>query len=341
MVMREAVRLHGAPEVIVSDRDVRFTATFWKQFWESLGAKLGLSTAYHPETDGQTERENRTAAQVIRSMINTEQNDWDIHLPMVELAVNSAVQASSGVSPFKMNYGREAALPIDTQLQTSIATEANPAAAALVKRMQEVWKEASKRLVAAKERQKKVADKKRRESEFKVGDKVLLSTENIRMIGAAELKRSVKFSAKFIGPFRIVAVINANAYKLELPEKFSMHPTVNVSRLRRFVDGAEQFPDREVENWRPTGQKVRDANGEIEFEVEKIIAQRGTRGRRQYLIKWKGYPVYESTWEPVAALENAQQALRRFHKTVEEKEDALTGIFKVVESEAGQQSVKV
>jgi Chromo (CHRromatin Organisation MOdifier) domain len=273
--------------------------------------------------------------------VNAEQSDWDVHLPMVELAVNSAVQASSGVSPFKMNYGREAALPMDVQLQTRIATEANPAAAELVGRMRQVWKEAGKKLEAAKVRQKRTADKKRSESEFKVGDKVLLSTENIRMIGAAELRRAVKFSAKFIGPFRIVAVVNANAYKLELPEKFSMHSTVNVSRLRRFVDGAAKFPDREVEDWRPTGEKVRDANGEMEFEVEKIIAQRGVRGKRQYLVKWKGYPVYESTWEPVEALENAQKVLRRFHKQVDATEEELTGIFKEVESEAGGNPVKV
>jgi hypothetical protein len=274
-------------------------------------------------------------------MVNEEHDDWDVHLPMVELAVNSAVQASSGVSPFKMTYGREAALPLDVQLGTEVATAPNPTALKLVTRMQKVWKEATTKLEAAKSRQKKNADRKRSEEEFKVGDKVLLSTEHIKLVGAKELQRSVKFGAKFIGPFPIEKVVNANAYKLTLPPKFGMHSTVNISQLRRFVDGQQRFPDREVEDWRPDGIKVvRDANGQLEFEVEKVLAQRGTERRRQYLVKWKGYPLYEATWEAAESLGNAKAKLKQFLDSVgkgeEERLQQLTCIFKGVESETGE-----
>jgi len=341
LVEREVVRLHGIPDMIVTDRDVRFTASFWKQFWEVWGTRLGMSTAYHPQTDGLTERGNRTAAQVIRTMIDTTQKDWDLTLPMVELAINSAVHASTGVSPFMMNYGREATLPVDVQLRTRVAAATNPAAGEMAAKMKRIWDGTVRKMDAAKSRQKEAADKKRSEAAFAVGDKVLLSTANVRMVGAKELKRSVKFSAKFIGPFNVIAVINPNAYKLELPDNFKMHPTVNISHLRRYVDGAAQFPDREVENWRPSGEKVRDANGELEYEVEKIMAQRGPQGRREYFIKWKGYPIYESTWEEEEALQNAQQILRRFRNELAERQEELTGIFNGLESEAVLKPAKV
>src|SRR5256885_2430128 len=128
--------------------------------------------------------------------------------------MNSAVQASTGVSPFMMNYGREAPLPIDVKLGTGLAVTKNPAVEELQRRMRKVWSEATKRLEAAKERQKKTADKRRRQEEFKVGDMVWLSTENIKVVEASELKRSVKFASKFMGPFPVEQVLNRNAYRL-------------------------------------------------------------------------------------------------------------------------------
>ncbi len=86
---------------------------------------------------------------------------------------------------------------------------------------------------------------------------------------------------------------------------------------------------------------MRDANGELEYEVEKVMAQRGPRGRREYFIKWKGYPIYESTWEEEDALKNAQQALRRFQREAERRQEELAGIFKGSESETVAKPAKV
>ena len=177
-----------------------------------------------------------------------------------------------------------------------------------------------------------------------MGDKVLLATEHIRMVGAKELKRSVKFAARFIGPFTVSQVVNPNAYRLELPDSFGIHPTVNISRLKKFVDGSHQFPSREVEEWRPTGEKVRDANGELEFEVDRILAQRGVGKKQQFLIKWKGYPLWEATWEKGENLENSKQKLKEFRQRVELAEsggaEQLTAIFKGVESVTVQKNVQ-
>ena len=147
-------------------------------------------------------------AQFVRAFVSEQQEDWDTLLPMVELAVNSAEQASTGMSPFMMNRGREAALPIDVALRTAVTTAANPAAAELHQKMTAAWEVATKKLEAAKGRQKEATDKKRREDAFKVGELVLLSTEGIKVVGAKELQRSVKFAAKYIGPFPVTQVVN-------------------------------------------------------------------------------------------------------------------------------------
>jgi len=130
--MREVVRLHGVPEAILSDRDPRFTAHFWRAFWEQLGTTLTMSTAYHPQTDGQTERSNRTLEEMLRSRVNFAQNDWDQHLAAAELAVNNAQQASSGFSPFYLNTGREVKLPLD-QAIAGLRPSNNPEATARIR----------------------------------------------------------------------------------------------------------------------------------------------------------------------------------------------------------------
>ena len=120
LFMREVVRLHGVPESILSDRDPRFTAHFWRAFWSQLGTTLTMSTAYHPQTDGQTERANRTLEEMLRARINFKQTDWDDHLAAAELAINNAQQASTGFSPFHLNYGQEVQLPLDQAIAACV-----------------------------------------------------------------------------------------------------------------------------------------------------------------------------------------------------------------------------
>jgi transposase InsO family protein len=96
LFFNEIVRLHGVPSSIISDRDPRFTSSFWQQLWKQLGTRLAMSTAYHPQTDGQTERANRTIEEMLRAYVNTKQNDWDEYLTAVEIAYNNGKQTSTG-----------------------------------------------------------------------------------------------------------------------------------------------------------------------------------------------------------------------------------------------------
>jgi hypothetical protein len=306
--MREVVRLHGVPESILSDRDPRFTAHFWRAFWSQLGTTLTMSTAYHPQTDGQTERANRTLEEMLRSRINFRQTDWDEHLSAAELAVNDAVHASTGFTPFYLNYGQDVSLPLDRAI-AGLRPSTNPVAAERIQRLRADLDLARSNIGKAQQRQAKYADQHRREVKFNVGDRVLLSTDHLRMVG--DDKRTPKFSCKFLGPFLVKRVVNDNAYELDLPAAMRIHPVLNANRLKVYHEGAVAFPSRPPIDARPPPEVILENGAEV-YEVESILAHRGTGTRAQYLVKWKGYPHSESTWEKRSALGDATGALDEY-----------------------------
>ena len=306
--LREVVRLHGVPESILSDRDPRFTAHFWRAFWTQLGTTLTMSTAYHPQSDGQTERANRTLEEMLRSVINFRQDDWDQHLSSAEMAINNAKQASTGFSPFYLNYGQEASMPLDRAL-SGLLPPNNPDASERIRRLKDSLSLARSNIEKAQTRQSKYADQHRRDVKLVVGDQVLLSTKHLKLVGAD--KRTPKFACQYLGPFKIKRVANANAYELDLPAAMRIHPVLNVSRLKVYHDGKASFPSRPTPNSRPPPE-VTFENGDGQYEVESILAKRGKGNRAQYLVKWAGYDQYESTWEKPSALAGAPDALRDF-----------------------------
>ncbi len=316
--LREVVRLHGVPESILSDRDPRFTANFWRAFWKQLGTTLTMSTAYHPQTDGQTERANRTLEEMLRSRINFEQTDWDEHLAVAELANNNSLQASTGFTPFFLNSGQEVQLPLDLELAELLPTN-NPSAEERIRKLHAALQRARSNIEAAQQRQAKYADKHRRDITFQVGDQVLLSTEHLQLKGAD--RRTPKFSHKYIGPFKVKRVVNRNAYELELPPQLQLlHSTFNIDRLKPYKDGSAAFPSRPPPDSRPPPEAILD-NGAAVFEVERILAKRGSGNRTQYLVLWKGYPLWEATWEPRSSLHGAADAVADFNTRRQVLED--------------------
>jgi hypothetical protein len=312
LFLSSVVRLHGMPERIISDRDPRFTAHFWQALWAGLGTTLSMSTAYHPQTDGQTENANKALEIMLRSVINFEQDDWEDHLPAAELATNNARNATTGLSPFYMFYGREARLPLDLALTPLTQARLNPSAAEALARWRAALVRAQETTKTAQKRQKKYADEHRRELSFVVGDRVLLATANLKLAG--ESKRARKFTERYIGPFRVKKVVNANAYELELPPGMKIHPTINISQLKEYHDGSAAFPNRPAPLTRPEPVAVTN-DGAPEWEVERILDHRryGRQKIMQYLILWKGYPVHEATWEPIETLDGALELVVNYN----------------------------
>ena len=315
--LRTIIGPHGMPKSIVSDRDPKITARFWQELQRVLGSEVKLSTAYHPQTDGQSEREIQTLVTALRSYVNELSDDWDVFLPALELAFNSKRQASTGASPFYLVYGVEARLPIDCLLD-----EARPAAAAStslpavgdrVGRMKKALAAAYSHTELAQARQKRAVDQHRRLLSLKVGDQVLLSTEGLEMRSGMH-----KLTARYVGPFPVVGLVNDNAVTLEFPPLLrALHPTVNISRLKLYRDGSAFFPGRPQRHPAPPAVDT-DSNGDKSYEVERIVAQRGAGNRRQLLVRWLGYAPEDDQWikraellrsapKPVAAWEALQQ----------------------------------
>ena len=294
------IRPHGVPEVIVSDRDPRFTATFYKEFTKLIGADLRMSTARHPQTDGQSEREIKTLITALRAFCNDHQDDWDDYLDLLELGFNSAVQASTQRTPFEMLYGMQPRLPIDVALASA---PRNPAAVDRATRMRAAVEYAREHLLTAQERQ--IRNASRRPASLSVGDLVLLSTDGLTLRDFGN-----KLCARYVGPFAVTAAVNANAYTLALPPQLSaLHPTFNVDKLKLYRSGAAAFPDRPAPFARPPPVADADSNGDAQWEVERITAQR-KRGRgHEYLVSWVGYPAEENEWRTRADLAGSPRAL--------------------------------
>jgi len=304
------VRLHGVPDVIISDRDTRFTSSFWKELMKLMNVEQRMSSAFHPESDGQTERVNRTLETMLRHYVNERNDNWSTHLTVAEIAINNCQQSSTKFSPFYLNYGFNPRFPFLIQ-STNKSKELStvPAAEEIFKTIQQNTQQAISNLKHAQQQQSNYANQHRRDDQFRVGEQVYVSTANMNITSGVN-----KLNPKFIGPFPISKVINPVAVKLKLPPHFKIHDSFHVSKIKR-AKSTEQFPDRPVLENPPPVIKA-DNDQESEWEIDKIVNKRRRRNRVEYLVKWKGYDSHDNQWLPVSQLNSARDAIEDFEKTL-------------------------
>ena len=314
LVFERWVTHYGLPARIVSDRDPRFTGRFWQALWKLLDTQLVMSTAGHPQTDGKAENRQRTALTMLRHYVNFEQTNWDMKLLHAVHAINHTKSASTGLTPFEVMFRRAPRLPLDVALEPARLRGSDldtvPAATDFLERNRHLWTAARENHERAQAQQKKHADKHRRDERFAVGDRVLLSTKDLQLAADPTQRRAAKLTARYVGPLVVKEVINENAYRLALPPQLRIHDVQNISKLRRYHSSPAAFAGRPDSSARPPPEVV-DAAGTPSYEVERIIAQRKVGRRTDYLIKWKGYPDEDSTWEPASHL-NCPDLLREF-----------------------------
>jgi len=311
LFFHHVIRLHGVPINIISDRDPRFTASFWQTLIAMMGSKLLMSTSFHPQTDGQTENSNKQLEQILRSVVNFNQDDWDEHLAAAEMANNNSKNATTGYTPYYLNMGREAIMPMDTAIDQP--SSPNSTAVDAAQKWKAALQHAKQNIERTQQSQSKYADQHRRDTTFKVGDKVMLSQQNIQLLGDAH--RTRKLSTRFLGPYTVKRVINDNAYELDLPPSFRIHPVINISQLKPYHDGAKEFPHRSPAPSRPPPVTAHPTMAsESEWEAEEILDSRIERNKTKYLVKWAGYPREESTWEPIANLNNSKRLIKEYIK---------------------------
>jgi hypothetical protein len=307
LVIQHVFADHGLPDYIISDRDKVFAGQFWDTVCRRMAVGHRKSTAFHPQTDGQTERTNRTLQEYLRSFVGPARDDWDDLLPFAQFAYNNAKQESTGYSPFYLTYGTHPVTPASQGVPSARQqTTSCPAALDYVNSIHTALNAAKQLLQMAQQRQKSYADKKRSEVTFNVGDSVLLSTANIRLKTPG---KSVKLLPRYIGPFKVLLRIGTVAYKLELPPSMKVHPVFHVSLLTPYKsNGAIQPPPLPI---------VED--DQILYIVEQVLQHRdrkyGRGIRREYLIKWTGYGHEHNTWEPERNLNAA--ALSSYPTTID------------------------
>jgi hypothetical protein len=228
------VKLHGVPSRIVSDRGTQFTSRFWKGLHNAMGTKLDFSSAYHPQTIGQTERVNQIMEDMLRACVLTYGKDWEQSLPYAEFSYNNSYQASLGMSPFEALYGRKCRTP----LMWSEVGERTLVGPDLIKEAEDKVAEIREMLKAAQSRQKSYADKKRWEVRFTKGDLVYLKVSPIR--GTRRFQVQGKLAPRYIGPYQVIDKVGAVAYRIKLHEKISdIHPVFHASQLRRCLKEPE------------------------------------------------------------------------------------------------------
>ena len=304
LFLTHVYRHKGAPLTIVSDRGSQFISDFWDEFCSLIGTKLKLSTAAHPETDGQTEIVNQYTAQRLRPYVDYFQDNWSELLPVMDFAAACLPHDSTGLSPLFVECGYEPRLSIDwTQSKDPVSVKEKinrEDAQKLVKRLETIWGLAKGSIQQAQERQKKQADRHRREIDFGVGDKVWVTTKEWRTG-----RPSKKLDSQMEGPYRVLEKVG-NAYRLELPPAIKVHPVIATSRLRKAAD--DPVPGQHPEPPPPI-----EVNGEAEWEVERILASRLLRKRTlQYKAKWIGYDT-DPEWYNAENFKGSPHMLRDFH----------------------------
>jgi hypothetical protein len=273
-----------------------------------------MSSSFHPQSDGQTERVNQTLETYLRHYVSIELNDWDTLLSRAEFAHNAAYHESIHSSPFKLNFGYNPRTPVGEVVEVM-----HPCSAAFVKRLQSALSLARKCLIAAQQRQTAFADKRRVEKVYKVGDKVLLSTKYLNL-KHSETNR--KLLPKWIGPFEVVQVVGPVAYKLKMNPRWRVHPVFHVSLVDLYrEDGRVQPPPPPIE-----------MEGTLEYEVESILEHR-FRGKKHpkayYKVAWKGYGIEHNSCESESNVVNAPEILADYWKRQAEKQAGLGALVLV------------
>lgn len=292
-------KLHGLPKHIISDRDVLFTSIFWRHLHALIGTKLRMSSAYHPQSDGSTERANRTVTQMLRQCVGDKQTDWVSKLPAIEFAINSARSESTGYAPFFLNTGR---MP-RSMIWDSAAPSEYPSIRNFALQKKLALISAHDSILAARVKQSRDANRKRREEPFKCDDLVYISTKNIKF--AKGLAR--KLIPKYIGPYRIIRDFGNHSFEIDLPaplKQRGVHPTFHSSLLRIHHPNDDRlFPGR-LES-----QLSVELDSEGEWAVDRIILHSGIGLDALFEVRWTAGDITWLPYEQVRHLEALNQYL--------------------------------
>ena len=302
LLMQYVFSKHGIPATVLSDRGTQFTAAWLQSLYRLLGTKQLLTTAYHPQTNGQSERVNRTLTEVLRHLVDkTSYDDWDLQLPLVEFAHNNAKNRSTGASPFMICYGKHPRTPMELPESVQprdLALAGHSSVLEYLRERERTVASVQEAMHAANQRAIAQEDSGKAPLTFEVGDQVSLKTKHLQL----NTLPSKKLFPKWIGPMRVHKVINPSAYMLELPSTWRIHPVFHVSLLKPYFDNGEAV---EPVPFTLIG------GADNEFQVDGILdfkpkTPKTTRGQVKarkvrelsFYVKWQGLDMGVDAWQP-------------------------------------------
>ena len=288
--VKNVVRLHGVPDRIVSDRDVKLTSHFWKSLQQRLGCKVAMTTRHHPQANGKTERMNAVLADVLRSMCNWSGTDWCNHLDLAEFAINGSEVNTIGMTPFRANYAFEPTAPGNVgkpDLNVPAADEFAEAIFAAATHAKDA-------LDRAKRKWESETPASRKLRTFAPGDKVLLSTSHLGIKTMAK-----KLTSKFVGPFEVMPAPNGrtgnpNVVYLKVPRALKIHMPINIENVKFYQCRTAEYGGPPEPPPLPI-----HVDGHDRWEVDEVVAERQRGQIREVLVKWTGFDILSSTWEPI------------------------------------------
>ncbi len=293
LFQKNIFRLHGIPKDIVSDRGPTFNSKFWRAFTAGLGIKCNFSTAFHPQSDGQTERVNQTLEQYLRIFCDYEQKNWADLLDVAEFTYNNTEHSTTQHSPFYANTGVNPLHP--ATILNPDGTPVVPNVTRTLESVQQIHKELQDNIKAAQANHAKYYNRKAKDPQglFKVGDLVWLNRRNIKT-----RRPSRKLDQHLLGPYRILQQITDRpVYKLDIPPRYRIHDTFHASLLEPHHPG---HPGQQ----QGTPPRI-EIDGEEEFILEKIRdGQQDKDGNWEYLVQWDGYSEEHNSWEPIEEVQN-------------------------------------
>lgn len=321
------VKLHGFPASIVSDRDPIFLSKFWEELFKLSGSTLKYSTAYHPQTDGQTEVVNRGLEQYLRAMTGSRPQQWFDLLSWAEFCYNTSYHSSIRMSPFQALYGRPPPV-IPRYVPGSTTLEALDE---MLLERDNLLSELKESLRVAQQRMEQKANKKRREFEFQVGDKVWVKLQPYRQKSVAK-RNSNKLEKRYFGPYTVVGRVGKVSYKLALPADSRIHPVFHISLLKPY-QGSDIPPVNPI-----PGEEVHPVIEPLVICSARRVLRHG-QVEPQILVQWKGQPPEAATWE---STKEFQQMFPDFHledKVLFEDEGVDTAVENMGESVVEEEKV--
>ena len=303
---------HGMPERIISDRGTQFESVLWTEVITRLGSRVAMATTHHPQTNGLTERANRTLLHMIRRVVGELGQAWVKWLPLLELAYNSSVHSITKVSPFFANFGYEPRLPASFLCSPpvpGIGAKGDGSVTSFCRQLQAsaqlVWDQVKRTSEEAGQQAARRENRRRQAPSYKRGDEVLCYQFHVNRGATANTRKQ---QLRYAGPF-IVKTISPKGWA-ELEGLPPQAPTrYNIEYLRPY---RRCLPAESQRSLPPPPKADIDTAGGTQWEVEDILAMRRRRHRYEYRIKWKGYR--QPTWEPESHLTNCASLVRDFHR---------------------------